>query len=454
MSQTSSSERRQRSRLSLGGALGWFVVSYGFAVVGYLVMYAVAGRFLGRDSFGYFAIIMTATSVVGQLALLGVDRSGLRDVPRMGSDDDEALGHVRAGVRSVCLTTLPAIGALSGVITWVLLQSTPVGQRIALAVSVAVLTILSGHQKLWASYLRGFGDIRFASLLTGRSGGALVALVQAVLVAAVWLLWPRSGLTGVLVAIAVGYLIPVLAAYRVVLRHWSHARSRDALGAELAVVLRRDWRFASGQLSSYLNANLELWMAGALLAAGETSLFGAAQRLSLLIVTPLVTLQGVVSPVIARHWDVERPRTIESMMRTGATVAAVPMMLLLVPILIVPGHIMGLVFGQQYAAGSSVLLLLSIGSVANVLTGLCGALLTMTHEEGLVAVVQWWGLGARVVIGVGAALLVGLPGLAASAGMVTAVIWVVMWLAARYRSGVWTQPTLSPQLSVLRQTQG
>ncbi len=58
---------RRRSGTSLIGALRWFVVSYGFAVLGYLVVNAVASRWLGLADFTDFVIVLTVSTVVGQV---------------------------------------------------------------------------------------------------------------------------------------------------------------------------------------------------------------------------------------------------------------------------------------------------------------------------------------------------------------------------------------------------
>ena len=65
-----------RTRLSVWGALVWFAGSYGVALIGYVLINAIASRMLGRQDFGYFVIAITATTLIGQIGLLGVHRSG------------------------------------------------------------------------------------------------------------------------------------------------------------------------------------------------------------------------------------------------------------------------------------------------------------------------------------------------------------------------------------------
>jgi uncharacterized membrane protein YfcA len=73
-------------RLSLRGSIGWFALSYAGAILGYLAVNAFAARLLD-DEFGYFVIAVTASTLLGQLGLIGVHRGGLREAARLGPDD-------------------------------------------------------------------------------------------------------------------------------------------------------------------------------------------------------------------------------------------------------------------------------------------------------------------------------------------------------------------------------
>ena len=67
----------------------WFSASYGFAILGYLGLSAVAGRWLGPENFGHFVVALNVTGLIAQFGLGGVNRSGLREAARLrGADDD------------------------------------------------------------------------------------------------------------------------------------------------------------------------------------------------------------------------------------------------------------------------------------------------------------------------------------------------------------------------------
>ncbi len=65
--------------VSLMRSVRWFAGSYVTAVAGYVALNALVSRFVGTTEFGLFMVIITATTILGQVGLVGVHRSGLRE---------------------------------------------------------------------------------------------------------------------------------------------------------------------------------------------------------------------------------------------------------------------------------------------------------------------------------------------------------------------------------------
>lgn len=442
------------ARVSVWGAMVWFATSYAVAMIGYLVVNAAASRLLGRTDFGYFVIALTATTLIGQIGLLGVHRSGLREAARLELTDEEGLRGLRRGVRAVSLITLPLISVLAGASTFVLIRHGALATRVTAALGIAVLTLLSGQQKIWANYLRGFGQVRFATLVEGRSGGPIVSVLQGLFLVLIWKIRPEVGLAGALAAAAVGFAIPVLVARGRVHRLWRHVPIHGRLSVDVMTVLKRDWRFTSNQTASYLNSTVELWLAGLVLTRLDTSEFGAAQRLAMLLVIPLTSLQVVFGPVVSRLLTRDDDHRLEPLLRTGATIVAAASAVVWLPMLVIPGPLLRIVFGPGFSQAAPILVLLTIGNVANVLVGLCGTVLIMNHLEGTVASIQWYGVLARTVLGVVAATEFGAVGMGASAALVTTAVFASMWRVARTRMGLNTHLTLRPDFRLIRSTAG
>jgi O-antigen/teichoic acid export membrane protein len=437
--------------------MAWFVVSYAGAILGSLALNAGAGRWLGTAEFGYFVSALAAGTLLGQVGLVGSHRSGLRELARLrDKDDPHAMAVLRNGVRAVSLTTLPLVGLAAGSIAWFLAVDQPLLVRAALALGTIGLVVLAGQQQLWANYVRGLGYVRFASLLEGRSGGALVAGLQAALLLTLWHLFPGWGLGGALAAVALGLVAPVLLSRRLVKNQWRDLdEPRPRLLRDLRFTVGRDWRFLSVQVATYLNVSTEIWIAAVLLSGVDASLYSAGQRLALLLALPLLALQVVFAPAIARMAvNLEETPSLEPLLRTGASVATVLSLVLSLPMLVAPGFVLDLVYGPGFAEAAPVLLLLAVGFFGNVATGLAGTTLSMLGLEGVAAQVQWTGAAIRVALGVPAALIWGLMGLTVSALTVSIFVFTLMWLRARQHLGVFTHATLRPELYLLRRTSG
>jgi O-antigen/teichoic acid export membrane protein len=149
----------------------------------------------------------------------------------------------------------------------------------------------------------------------------------------------------------------------------------------------------------------------------------------------------------------ERAR-LERLLRTGATLAFTLTAVIWLPMLIAPKPVLHLVYGSGFDMAAPILVLLSIGFIVNVLMGLAGTTLSMSGREGLGAQVHWAGVVLRVAVGIPAALLGGVVALAASAALISACVFVAMWVRTRREVGVNTHVTFRPDIRLLRRTAG
>ncbi|MEZ5092070.1 lipopolysaccharide biosynthesis protein [Nocardioides sp.] len=441
--------RRPRS-VSLVRSLTYFVPSYGVAIGGYLAYSVVAGRALGTAGFGYLMVILNVTALVGQLALLGVHRSGLREAASADSDDE--LQQLRGGARAVMLVPVPVAAAATalGVAWW--RGGDP--RAWAAGAMAGVLVATAAYQKISANFLRGLGHVQAASLVTGRSGGALIAVSQALCVLVVWLAVPSPGLLGVLAGTALGALVPLLWAGRVMRRSWPARPVRGRLFADLAHAARRDWKFAVSQTGGFLNTSVELWVAGALLTGHGTSLYAAGQRLAMLLNVPSSALQVVFSPALARLARGHDRERLQALVRTAATLSTSAAGVLWLPMVLAPAAVLTLVYGPDFSEAAWALALLATGLLLNAVSGLSGTTLSMAHHEGDVAVITWVAVAVRAVAGALCAWQWGVVGLAASSTAVSAMVYAATWTRARMLLHVSTHATLRPRWALLRSTAG
>lgn len=440
----------RRKPTSLTRSLAFFVPSYFVAILAYLAFTIVAARVLGTSDFGYFVVLVTVTTLIGQVSLLGVHRSGLREAAR--AEDPEQLVALRRGLRAVLLIPLPLAAVLTAVAITLWRGADLDG--IATACLSGILVLLTGYRQANANFLRGLGHVHAANLITGRSGGALVALLQVLAVLLVAWLVPGWGLAGVLASTAVGYLLPLAWAWSLLRRSWPPLAGPHHTWRDLGFVVRRDWKFAISQSGGFVNSHIELWLAGVLLSGGATSLFAAAQRLSYLLLLSNSSLQIILSPALARLTNIsDRPR-MEALVRTAATAASAVSGVLWLPMVLAPGLVLSLLFGVSFAAAAPVLVLLATGYLTNAISGLSSTTLSMTRHEGDVAVLNWCAATARVISGIACAGVWGVTGLAASSAVIAVLHYAASWTTVRRRLSISTHATLRPQLSLFGRIAG
>jgi O-antigen/teichoic acid export membrane protein len=117
----------------------------------------------------------------------------------------------------------------------------------------------------------------------------------------------------------------------------------------------------------------------------------------------------------------------------------------------VPGHILSVVFGANFAAGGNTLRVLAIGPLVMSAFGISSMALAMSGEERVVWHIQGSAAVIRVVLGTLAAVLFGAPGLAVSATLVTVGSWLAIGVTTRTRLNVPRVLTLRPSIRVLAQ---
>ncbi len=396
--------------------LAFSVVSLG-AVVGSVGLPQVAVRFvaesLGTDR---TARARYTVAAVLRLGLLGAIGAGLMYAVFGG-----AIGRGLFGA--------PALGALTGLI----------------AAWIVALTL----QNLLAETLRGFHDIRRATVF----GGLVTAVL---LVGCLGLLWWFDGQarlsTVLLLVIACTLSSTLLAGWTLHRKVISLPAARGLAGENRispGEVLRVAWPLLVTNIALFALAQADLWIVGAFRPQQEVAIYGAAARVVALVGMPLLAVNAVLPPVIAEMYAQDKKRELERALRGVATLAGIPAFLAVAVFALAGQQLLGLVYGDYYREGATVLTLLSLGRLANTWAGACGLTLVMSgHQALLMAVTGVCGI-LTVSLALFAAGPYGTTGVAVAAAGGLALQNVSMWLAVRLTTGIWTHISLTalPELA-------
>lgn len=425
-----------RRRLLSGGA--W--ASGGRAVTAFtaLATNALLARLLSPQDLGVYFLAFSIVQLGALSGSLGLEQAMVRFVAEsVGLNQLGEARHVLS--RALILGALGALGAG----TVYLLFGPIIGDNLFHAPAlVAVTGLIAGWlavmalQALLAGAFQSFHDIRLSTLFGGLATGALLTASLGVL----WLQTDRVTLAAALVLAMGSGLANVLLAGWLLHRKVTYLPLQDAESPAVGFrrVMHAAWPLAVANLTLFTLTQADLWILGAFRPPEEVGIYGAAVRAVVLVAMPLAVVGAVVPPLIAEMYAQGRKRELERMLRATATVAGIPAFLALASFLLLGGPILGLVFGDYYRQGATVLALLSVAQLVNVWSGGSMVTLSMTgHQTTMMTITVAGGL-LTVIAGLLAVGSYGMTGVAVTAAAGIAAYNVALWLAARYKTGMWT----------------
>jgi len=407
-----------------------------------LALAAILARLLSPEEMGVYFLAFNLATFFSILARMGLENTLLRYV-------SEALGRNQPGRARVVIRKGLLLALVSAVVVaavvgagagrWAAEYLFHSSLLAAVSGFVALWLVLLAFQFLFGEIFRAFQDIRAAVLF-----GGLVTAVTTVVFVALFMFVKgqatlRQVLPWVLAAGAVNCGLAVWMLGRKLRRLRPTAHDREATCSEL---VHHSWPLLVNAVTLFVLTQSDLWILGAFRPDSEVAVYGAAARLVLLTGMALAIVNAVVPPLIARlHVQDDRQR-LERILRTTATFAAVPAFMVLAVFILFGNWVLGIVFGEYYSSGGTVLMILSVGQAVNVFVGSCGYTLIMTgHRRALMVITI-----VSAMIALGCSLLLvriyGVTGVAVGYAFAMVVQQLAMLVVARYRCGVWTHAGL------------
>jgi oligosaccharide repeat unit polymerase len=408
----------------------------------------LAARLLGPAEFGVFLLITTVIGLGSILGTGGLQEAGLRFISEsLGLARDGLarayLRHIlRGAIWSSCAAALVVAMGL-GAFQMVVAHSANALLLVALA---AVGVIALSWQQIAAESLRGWNDLRLASLFSGGQGGgplSSVLFVSGLAACAAAGMQLNAGTALALLVAAICVTLPLALAGLFRTSRLSDGAASAAGSALLNPVDRKLLYAAAGslllvQLLTFATYQLDVWIGGMLLSAGELGLFGAAKRCQLLAQMPVqMAMMTVISTIPRLHAQNNRTE-LERVVRSATTIAAIPSVIVLAVLALAPDRVLTAIFGDSYIGASTVVLPLVVGQLAHVLFGNPAYVLTMTGRQHLVIRMNIVSTVVLVASGIVGSLVAGPVGLAiGSAAAMTLQNGVLWWLTHR-ELGIWT----------------
>ncbi len=134
---------------------------------------------------------------------------------------------------------------------------------------------------------------------------------------------------------------------------------------------------------AYVGSHADIWLISIISEPRQLGLYGSAARLMILAGITLTIANGIVPPFISRFRTKKDFKGMEKMLRSIATIAAIPSLAIMLLFLLYAEAILSFVFGATYTEAANVLVILSLGQLSSVFVGSCGYVLIMYGKNNI-----------------------------------------------------------------------
>jgi len=368
--------------LARGGTLALAGVAAS-AVLQFLLVLVVT-RGLGAVGAGIFLEAVALFTIVAGVAQFGANTGLVRSLPRL-----TVLGRADELRRVVAVAILPvfalsiaaatAIFVLAPQLTGLLFHGIDAETAVATVRIFACVLPLAAPTIVILSATRGLGSMRPYVAVQNVVLPALRLLLVLVIVLA--------GLGGA--AVAAGWAVPLGAAFvagAIWLRRLLPDRPARPPAGSVRELASEFWRFSAARgLAGILGMTVtwvDVLLVGALRSTREAGIYAAASRLSIAGAYALQAVGMAIAPRISALLTSGRHQSVEDLYRLGTWwLMALTWPLYLTLIAWAP-FVMGL-FGPEFAAGQSAMVILSAAMLVNLATGNVTVVLLMSGRSAL-----------------------------------------------------------------------
>ena len=457
---TRSAPASLRRRLASGTV--WTLVGRLVSIGSLLGINGILRRGLSDADYAAFALASATAIFLGLPAALGLPKVLLRAIrdPRT----TESPSTLRACLLNAGL--LVPLGCLAfALVIVVMAQMTPTSPKwhavqehpllVSLWMSGLAITLLLSHA------LQGFDRFLASAIVGARSGGVLANLLA---VGACWGLWAGDQLTvaNVLAVNVAANLLAVALGVWIVSRQVlqlthdaneiaSPRPKSDNSDDQQPLDVSKRWFLAESlpnlliQVTSTGIAQAEMLIMGCFANDENIADYNLVLRLMDLLVASHSLAATIVMPFIAELYARKDLRRLESLLRGAASLVAVPTTIMAFLFLAFPDAVLTFLFGTYGAYAVAPLRIATVAASISCYAGANALTMVMTGRQRTL-------LRASIIAAVcqlaAAPPMIILDG-ARGAAIVTLVVFgsynVVVTLMVRWRVGVWTIPTFSPQ---------
>ncbi|MDQ0206915.1 lipopolysaccharide biosynthesis protein [Alkalicoccobacillus murimartini] len=370
-----------KQKLLSGGI--WAFLGKASTAVMVLVVNGLITRILEPADAGLYFLGFNIALFGGYFGLLGLEQTSVKFIAE-GLENQkykQVLSVIRRTSFFVACGTLVVGGCYYLAAVFLFGPMYPNSEITGLSAFIALWIAGNVFHLLLAEYFRGLHDIRLASIF----GGFLfnLTLIFGLLLLQVFSQGPIL-ITNVLSVTISSLAFSIVLGWIILLLKLRAVKKQPVQNTTIVsnrVLYSTGWPILGVTLSSFILQQSDLWIVGIVENAHTVALYGAALKLTAVVMMPIIVLNAVIAPIVAAKNGQGKLRELEPVLRLVGGIVTLPSLMLVVLFFFFAEQIMSIAFGSIYGGASLFLVLLSLKQLAIVWNGACGIIMMMADQH-------------------------------------------------------------------------
>jgi O-antigen/teichoic acid export membrane protein len=182
----------------------------------------------------------------------------------------------------------------------------------------------------------------------------------------------------------------------------------------------------------------------------EVAIYAATTRLVKLVTVSLIVIYEAIAPMIVELNSKNNKVKLQRVLRVAATIAAIPTSMVLILFIFKSSEVLGYLYGEYYKEGVGIMIILSIGQLVNVWSGLSNYTLSITGYHKI----NMYIVSFVAVVAIMSCLFFVREHGAYAVALIISIAWIIQNILAvimtRYLVGVWTPADIYLSFKELR----
>ena len=436
-------------RLLSGGA--WSFMAKAGASFITVALAAIITRVLTPADVGVFFLSYSIIVLLSLFARFGLDQFCVRYI------GGELSAHRYVAARKLVNTVILIVFGLSTVVALLLyflsdslivanmLQEQPgFNLKIYLAIWLPVTTF----QFLFAEIFRAYHNIKYASIFSGGTifGGFLPSILFGLVITIGYLTDGSFYLEEILQVLFLIMIVILFIEYEIlrkmINRYCELDGDVDTQTISLKEIFYDTYPFLISALSYMLLVHADTIILGSYRPEDEVAIYNATTRIGKLMIIINMIISEVITPIIVELNLNNKRKKLEEILRAASTIAVLSSALFLAIFIVFGDALLALIYGEFYASGISLLLILGSGQLINVWAGLGGYTLNMMGHQKVGMYVALVSSSIAIVACIIVAPTYGAVAIATVIAVTVAIQGIVCTLYVHKFSNIWIYANL------------